>query len=370
MFLSNTWGDRNRDSRIQEEFLLKEVDAGAKLRVDVVQIDDGWQKGRSSNSSDAKGKGVWNGYWAADPEFWTADPERFPNGLRPVVDAARKNGMKFGLWFGPDSSNDATNWKRDADHLLAFHKEYGIDYFKIDSMKSTSTKAIDHQSAMFARMLEGSGGSMTFDLDVTAEIRPGYFGLPDIGPIFLENRYTDWGSYWPHRTLRNLWKLSHFVDPLRLRIEVLNPTRNEKNYGVDPLAPVRYPADTLFAIAMVANPLGWFEVSNLPPSISEQMQPLVSMWKEHRKELHGGQIQPVGSEPDGIAWTGFSSTSMKASHFLVFRELHPESTFSLSPGEHATKATVLSGRGSATLENGELQITIPETLDYLWLRVE
>lgn len=89
LFLSNTWGDRSRDARINEAFLLKEVEAGAALGVDVVQIDDGWQKGRSANSASARGKGVWNGYWAADPDFWDADPVRFPNGLEPVVSAAR-----------------------------------------------------------------------------------------------------------------------------------------------------------------------------------------------------------------------------------------------------------------------------------------
>ena len=63
--------------------------AGAEARdAAVVQIDDGWQKGRSANS--AKGKGVWNGYWAADPDFWQPDARRFPGGLAPVVRAATR----------------------------------------------------------------------------------------------------------------------------------------------------------------------------------------------------------------------------------------------------------------------------------------
>ena len=61
MFLSNTWGDRSRDARLNEAFMLKEIAAGARLGVDVVQIDDGWQTGRTANSAHAKG-GVWNGY--------------------------------------------------------------------------------------------------------------------------------------------------------------------------------------------------------------------------------------------------------------------------------------------------------------------
>lgn len=104
MFLSNTWGDRSRDSRVNEKFLLKEVEAGAKLGVDVVQVDDGWQAGKTGNSS--FGKGAWGNFRSANPEFWKPHPERFPNGLKPLVDAALENGMKFGLWFGPDAEND------------------------------------------------------------------------------------------------------------------------------------------------------------------------------------------------------------------------------------------------------------------------
>ena len=47
VLLSNTWGAGNRDSRINQAFLLKEIEAGAKIGVDVIQIDDGWQHGRT-----------------------------------------------------------------------------------------------------------------------------------------------------------------------------------------------------------------------------------------------------------------------------------------------------------------------------------
>jgi alpha-galactosidase len=374
MFLSNTWGDRSRDARIREDFLLKEVEAGAALGVDVVQIDDGWQKGRSSNSADARGKGVWNGYWAADPEFWTPDPGRFPNGLESVVKAARSKGMKFGLWFGPDSSKDAANWQKDADHLLEMHRAHGIDYFKIDSMKSLNAVSLQRQRAMFDRMLEGSKGAMTFDLDVTAEVRPGYFGLTDIGPVFVENRYTDWGSYWPHLTLRSLWSLSHAVDPLRLRIEVLNNARNVEKYGDDPLAPARYRADTLFAIAMMANPLGWFEVSNLPEKYVTQMKPLVATWKAERERMHGGSIVPIGSVPDGVAWTGFSSSASdgKGGYVLLFRELNESADFSpdLPLLGKSSRATVIGGRGTVRMENGRLAVNVPDALDFIWVKIE
>lgn len=385
LFLSNTWGDRSRDARINENFLLGEIAAGAALGVDVVQIDDGWQKGRTANSAAARGKGVWDGYWAADPAFWDADPTRFPNGLEPVIRAAREKGMGFGLWFGPDSSHDAANWQKDADCLLKFHREMGVDYFKIDSMKTLSATAMRNQRALFDRMLEGSDGKMTFDLDVTAEIRPGYFGLPDAGPIFVENRYTDFRNYWPHQTLRNLWKLAQVVDPLRLRMELLNHTRNPGKYPDDPLAPALYQADTLFAITMMANPLGWFEVSNLPPAYVASVKPLVEIWKQERARMHGGNIVPVGSVPDGAAWTGFVSAAAdgKGGYALLFRELNSKPSYSLElsmdPGPSsqpfvlvpgATRATVIGGRGSARLSGNTLTVEVPEKLDFVWVRLE
>ncbi len=385
MFLSNTWGDRSRDARINEAFLLKEVEAGAALGVDVVQIDDGWQKGRSANSVAARGKGVWNGYWAADPNFWDADPARFPNGLEKVVKAARDKGMNFGLWFGPDSSNDAANWQKDADRLLKFYREMGMSYFKIDSMKTHNALSLLRQRAMFDRMLEGSGGAITFDLDVTAEIRPGYFGLPDIGPLFVENRYTDFHRYWPHQTLRNLWMLSRVVDPLRLRIEVLNNARNADKYKDDPLAPALYKPDALFAVAMAASPLGWFEVSNLPAEYVAQMKPLVAAWKAERSRMHGGAIVPVGAAPDGVAWTGFVSAAAdgKGGYALLFRELNASAEYVLDLGSdvaratcpcslvpNASRATVIGGRGTAKVAGNTLTVNVPEKLDFVWVKLE
>ncbi len=369
--ISNTWGDRSRDARLNEAFLLKEVAAGSDLGVDIIQIDDGWQKGRSANSAEARGKGVWNGYWAADPDFWTPDPQRFPNGLQPIVDAAKQKNMKFSLWFGPDSSNDAANWQRDADHLLDLHKKYGVCSYKIDSMKTLNALSLKRQRGMFDRILEGSDGGISFDLDITAEIRPGFFGLTDIGPVYLENRYTDWGTYWPHHTLRNLWQLSHSVDPLRMRIEMLNHLRNQEKYGDDPLAPARYRADTLFAITMMANPLAFCEVSHLSADAVAQMKPLIATWKNERSMMHAGTTIPIGNTPDGIEWTGFKSEATKATYLLLFRELHQSPTFSMPiPDGSRKKITVLGGRGKAEVSRNELTVTIPEKLDFLWIKME
>ncbi len=373
MFLSNTWGDRSRDARINEEFMLKEIEAGARLGVDVVQIDDGWQKGRTANSASVKG--AWDGYWNADPNFWQPDPVRLPRGLAPLVKAAKDKGMKFGLWFGPDSSNHAANWQRDADRLVELHENDGIDYFKLDSVKATTVGTEQNLRRFWDRSLEKSGGRIVFDLDVTAEIRPGYFGAMDVGPIFVENRYTDFHRYWPHQTLRNLWKLSQYVDPLRLRMEFLNNIRKTEMFPNDPLAPSCYQPDYLFATVMFSNPLGWFETSNLPEDYISSVSRLATVWKREREQLFSGTIIPVGSAPDGTSWTGFTSVAndRKSGYALIFRELNElsDSTIDLPLfGKGNYKVTVLAGEGSANMTDGKLAVSIPSPLRYLWVRID
>ncbi|HEX8834363.1 MAG TPA: alpha-galactosidase, partial [Abditibacteriaceae bacterium] len=257
--LSNTWGDRSRDGRINEDFMMQEVEAAARLGVDILQIDDGWQSGRSSNSVEAGG--VWESYWDTSPHFWKPHPRRFPRGLEPLAAEVRKHGLKLGLWFSPDSSRDFANWNRDAAVLLDLHRRHNVLYFKMDGIKVRSRTGEQNLRALFDTVLRESGGAVTFDLDITAETRSGYWGLAHTGPLFVQNRYTDWGSYWPHSTLRALWQLSHYVDPVRLRMEWLNNARNTQILGDDPLAPARYSPAYLFATVMFCNPLGWFEVS-------------------------------------------------------------------------------------------------------------
>lgn len=117
-----------------ETFVLQEIDRAAALGLDTVQIDDGWQKGTTVNSARPLG-GVWEGYYAADADFWTPHPERFPRGLYPVAEHAAARGVALGLWFSPDSSGEFANWRRDAETLLRLWRTYGVAVFKLDGVK-------------------------------------------------------------------------------------------------------------------------------------------------------------------------------------------------------------------------------------------
>lgn len=373
-FLSNTWGDRSRDSRISHAFIEAEIRAGQRLGVEVVQIDDGWQTGITANSARSAGKGAWKGFWS-QPDFWTPHPDRFPGGLTPLIDLAARNGMLIGLWYAPDSHNDFHHWQKDVQCLLGLHRTLGIQHIKIDGIQAPTALAQANLTRLFDTLLRESAGNLVFDLDITAQLRPGFFGLPTVGPLFLENRYTDWHRYWPHQTLRNLWHLAWWVDPGRLRMEFLNNARNTHLYPADPLAPAHYTPDALFATVFFANPLGWFEVSNLPDGYSEAVAPLVTAWKSLRLDIFGGCILPLGSAPDGIDWTGFASVASdgRSAVALIFRESNPAATWSgVIPGfgnGRGIRCEVLHGTGSASWADGRLHCANVAPLGYLLVRL-
>ena len=318
--MSNTWGDRSQDSRVCEEFMLKEIEAGAKLGVDIIQIDDGWQKGVTINSK-ARKSSIWEGFYAADPDFWAVHPQRFPHGLKPLVKKAARHGIRFGLWFAPDSSHEFANWRRDVDTVLNLHRMYGISSFKLDSVNLLSKKAETNYLNFLTTVERESNNRIALNLDCTAQNRQGYVMWKQFGTLFVENRYTDWCNYFPHNTLKNLWMLSQFIPPRKFQFELLNNSRNDEKYGDDPLRPATYDITYEFASVMVANPLVWMEMSNLTDKQITSLQKLVSVYRDVRKDFFNAEIYPIGEQPDGCSYTGFQIVvDDKTGYLLLFKE--------------------------------------------------
>jgi hypothetical protein len=344
MIMLNTWGDRNRDQSINEAFCLREIDACTKYGFTHFQIDDGWQTGLSKNSASAAGR-IWDNW---EKEHWELHPERFPRGFEPIRKYAASQGVKMGLWFHPSNGNDYEHWKRDAEIIGHLYKNYRVKYFKIDGVKLPTKRAEVNFRNFLDHALTLCNDSIVFNLDVTADIRGGYHYFNEYGNIFLENRYTDWGNYYPHWTLRNLWQLSAYVPPEKIQIEFLNIWRNTGKYETDdPLAPSRIPFDYVFATTLAAQPLAWFEASQLPEE-AEVIMPIVEAYKKVWKDFHKGVILPVGNMPSGYSWTGFQSLQRDEGYIVVFREMNPNSTALLSthfqPGQKVVFQS-LSGGG-------------------------
>ncbi|MBP3640553.1 alpha-galactosidase [Parabacteroides johnsonii] len=345
MVMLNTWGDRGQDTRVNEAFCLKELELAAKLGVTHFQIDDGWQAGRSANSAyGGSFKNIWD-----NPDYWTPDPDRFPNGLAPIVKRGKELGIEVCLWFNPSIQHDYADWQKDADALIALYEKYGIRTFKIDGTFFDNKLAESRLRSLYNRVMKATGWKAVLNLDATAGRRGGYFFFNEYGNIFLENRYTDWGNYYPYWSLRNLWMLSRYVAPQSLQIEFLNKWRNKEKYTGDKFAPSTYSFDYLFAITMAAQPLAWFEASNLPDEAFPTGE-VIKKYKTVQHDFHTGYVFPVGDEPSGKSWCGFQSVKDRKGYFLLFRESNEEESFDMDtffePGEQVEFTPVL-GAGKA-----------------------
>jgi hypothetical protein len=83
--------------------------------------------------------------------------------------------------YGPDSAHGGTNWNRDAENLLKLHRDFRINYFKLDAVNISSRAAVENFRHLFDVLLNESNGDIAVDLDVTTGTRPGYFGAADWG---------------------------------------------------------------------------------------------------------------------------------------------------------------------------------------------
>jgi len=327
--MSNTWGDRSQDRAVCEEFLMQEIYRAAEIGVDIVQIDDGWQKGRSANSAIAKSD-TWNGgFYDQDPDFWTPDPEKFPGGFGAICRLAYEHGIALGLWFSPDAYREYANWQRDADVLLGFYRTYGIRHFKLDGMHITSKTGEKNFLRMCFRLMMESEGRIAFQMDITNDYRPGWFYEKDLGTLFVENRYSDWGNYFPHNTLRNLWETAKYIPAQKMLYEVLNLRRNVDQYRledgtVDPLAPCGYDPDYVFASVMAANPLIWCEMQHLSEDDRASLAGIIAEYKLRRDDFI--EVIPAGDTPDGFSLTGFYIRGGEHDYYIGLRELSEDDT--------------------------------------------
>ncbi|MBQ8578462.1 MAG: alpha-galactosidase [Clostridia bacterium] len=346
--MSNTWGDRSQDKCVSETFLKLEILRAVQIGVDIVQIDDGWQCGRTMNSALTKSD-LWSGgYYANNTDFWVPDPEKFPSGFGELCKFAYEHNVALGLWFSPDGENDYANWQRDADTMLGFYRNYGIRHFKLDGMDIHSKTAEKNFLRMCFRLMMESEGRIVFQMDCTALSRLGYLYEKELGTLFVENRYSDWGNYYPHNTLRNLWQLSHYIPAQKMLFEVLNLTRNPDKYENDILAPAGYDIDYVFASVMASNPLIWCEMQHLPETDVRRLHELSVVYRQYREDFV--EVIPVGECPDGFSLTGFYIRGREHDYYIGLRELSEKDTVRIFPERilHTNDTDLVSDENGVT----------------------
>ena len=99
----NNWEGTSFNFNTQK--LIDMADAVNGLGINTFVLDDGWFGHRDDDSSSL---GDWFVY-----------EDKLPGGLKPVIDAVHRNGMKFGLWFEPEMiSEDSELFRKHPDYAI------------------------------------------------------------------------------------------------------------------------------------------------------------------------------------------------------------------------------------------------------------
>jgi alpha-galactosidase len=100
--------------RVNEAGQMALAEKAAALGVDRFVMDDGWFGQRKD---DHAGLGD-----------WYVNKEKFPNGLKPLIDKVHALGMDFGLWVEPEMVNpDSDLYRKHPDWVLAFPERQRIE---------------------------------------------------------------------------------------------------------------------------------------------------------------------------------------------------------------------------------------------------
>lgn len=104
------WGDRFDHEQIARARWLKEHD----LPVEYFWIDAGWYGNSHQEGSDTFGT-----EWVREVGNWSPNETCYPNGVRPVGDALKENGLGFVLWVEPERAYQGSRYTREhPDWLL------------------------------------------------------------------------------------------------------------------------------------------------------------------------------------------------------------------------------------------------------------
>lgn len=99
---------------VNEEHQLALAKEAKELGVEMFVIDDGWFKGRVD---DRAGLGD-----------WTVDKNKFPNGLKPMIDKINAMGLDFGIWVEPEMVNPNSDlYRAHPDWVFNFPNRQRIE---------------------------------------------------------------------------------------------------------------------------------------------------------------------------------------------------------------------------------------------------
>lgn len=354
IILANTWGPADPGGMrfTAEEFLLKEFPVLGELGVDVLQIDDGWQK--AGDGRQAKGF-----------------RPKYRNGWTDLKAAADKAGLKFGLWVAVRNAEVADlkqnldelgyiSWKADFDHLAS-----RTDY----ENRFTNIREVMKHAWMKTHF------TLCPEYD---DPRYGWYYAKEYGTIYFQNiqeAKPDHLTMVPFQVLRQHWLMSKYFPANKLQVLLQNPRR------VGPYSDGRlHGHGYCFAMGLPFQPVFFQSAQYLDGEGRKELKDLIKIYKANREDIYTSLTFPVGDLPANESWSGFQMVSTKTAgtgHLLLFRELHnpqPKGSVQLKflAGKTLSLTNLLTGEKStvAVSADGKAEFEISTPADYRLLRYE
>ena len=132
--LLNSWEGVHFD--ISETSMVDMTKDFAELGGELFVVDDGWFGDKYPRNGGSTSLGD-----------WTIAPSKLPNGIRPLIDLAHNNGMKFGIWIEPEMVNTTSElYEKHPDWVLR-HPDFEPTYGRGKSqllLDLTNPKVQDH----------------------------------------------------------------------------------------------------------------------------------------------------------------------------------------------------------------------------------
>ncbi|MEP4077274.1 hypothetical protein [Haloferula sp.] len=301
---ANTWGSGNSGresmSRAEENEVLKEIDSVADLGIDVLQIDDGWQKGRSKEPDAKKNE-------------WRTRDGWYPNGWKTVREVASRKGVRLGLW---------TAARVELEDLKHNYDEGGFETWKYDFAHISNYEHLHEHWSKLRAFLTYTGHKARMAVDVTENApRFGYFWARDFGCVWLSNRKPQNPPNTipqPTLMLRENRELAEYVNLNKFELPIQNFARVNQDKSDAHLYGHGYEV----ALGLMGIPTFFQSTYHYEGEARDEVRSLLTAFKPVQQELYQRYVFIIGDDPNGEAWSGFQwvDPASDRGYLLVFRE--------------------------------------------------
>jgi hypothetical protein len=352
--LNNTWGPADPDGArfTEEDYLMKEIPALAKLGVEVIQIDDGWQKGEG-RYNEAKGFSP-----------------RYKNGWKDIKAEADKYGLRFGLWVTARYST--------TEELNKNVDELGFISWKVDFDQLTNRADYEDRTRKYREVMKHSWMKTQFTLcPEYDDPRYGWYYCKEYGSIYFQNIQESLPAHLtmvPYQVLRQHWLMARYFNSNKLQVMLQNPKRSNSERSDGPLHSHSY----CFAMGVPFVPCFFQSAQYLDSAGQEELKAFIALYKKNRGDIFNCYTFPVGDKPDNQSWSGFqmlNDNDPAKNYILLFRELHNMENQKMVQLKFVAGKTIRISdveSGKSRLQkvpgSGNIEFEIKNPGDYLFLR--